>query len=193
MPIEDFKMFDEWNQQGEQRAAIPVNTAPAIVAASWWKRVGAALIDGLILGIPIGLFAFSGVLAQMQGTEFVDPVSGEANPDAMQEMTALMAGVQWKISLAYLIVGGAYVILMHGLKGKTLGKMALGIRVVNEDGSPIDVPIAAKRAVVSPIAGIVPVVGGLLGLLNGLWPLWDEKKQSLGDKFAGTLVVEWRD
>jgi uncharacterized RDD family membrane protein YckC len=32
-------------------------------------------------------------------------------------------------------------------------------------------------------------VFGLLGLLNGLWPLWDDKKQGLHDKVAATNVV----
>jgi uncharacterized RDD family membrane protein YckC len=89
-----------------------------------------------------------------------------------------------------LILAGVYYILMHGLKGQTLGKMVLGITVVNEDGTPIDLGIAAKRAVLFPIASVVPYVGSLLTLLNGLWPLWDVKHQSLGDKMAGTLVVE---
>jgi uncharacterized RDD family membrane protein YckC len=42
------------------------------------------------------------------------------------------------------------------------------------------------------LLGAVPVVGsvfGLLGLLNGLWPLWDDKKQGLHDKVAATNVV----
>jgi uncharacterized RDD family membrane protein YckC len=30
---------------------------------------------------------------------------------------------------------------------------------------------------------------GLLGLLNDLWPLWDDKKQALHDKVAATNVV----
>jgi uncharacterized RDD family membrane protein YckC len=42
------------------------------------------------------------------------------------------------------------------------------------------------------LLGAVPLVGslfGLLGLLNNLWPLWDDKKQALHDKVAATNVV----
>jgi uncharacterized RDD family membrane protein YckC len=67
--------------------------------------------------------------------------------------------------------------------------MAVGITVVNEEGSRIDFATAAKRAVVFPLLAVVPYLGSLLSLLNGFWPLWEEKRQSLGDKFAGTLVV----
>jgi uncharacterized RDD family membrane protein YckC len=38
----------------------------------------------------------------------------------------------------------------------------------------------------------VPLIGtlfGLLGLLNYLWPLWDQKRQALHDKVASTNVV----
>jgi uncharacterized RDD family membrane protein YckC len=42
------------------------------------------------------------------------------------------------------------------------------------------------------LLGSIPLVGGLfglLGMLNDLWPLWDDKKQTLHDKVAATNVV----
>ena len=193
MSYEDFKMFDEWNKsQKELAAEAAIPRPPVLVPASWGKRLGAYLIDSILLGIPLGMFAFRGVFDELQARmpELVDPVTGQANPAAVQELTAVFAAIQLRIGIGYLILAGAYYILMHGLKGQTLGKMVLGITVVNEDGTPIDLGIAAKRAVLFPIASVVPYVGSLLTLLNGLWPLWDVKHQSLGDKMAGTLVVE---
>jgi uncharacterized RDD family membrane protein YckC len=42
------------------------------------------------------------------------------------------------------------------------------------------------------IVSLVPVVGSLgslFTLLDGLWPLWDDKKQAIHDKVAATNVV----
>jgi uncharacterized RDD family membrane protein YckC len=35
----------------------------------------------------------------------------------------------------------------------------------------------------------VPVLGGLFGLLNELWVLWDPRRQCLHDKVARTIVI----
>jgi hypothetical protein len=128
MSYEDFKMFDEWNKSQQEvaaQAAIP--RPPVLVPASWGKRLGAYLIDSFLLGIPLYMFAFRGVFSELQARmpELVDPVTGQTNPAAVQELTAVFAGVQLRVTIAYLILGGAYYILMHGLKGQTLGKMVL--------------------------------------------------------------------
>jgi uncharacterized RDD family membrane protein YckC len=191
--FEDFKMFEDWNKSQQELAAqAAVPRKPVLVPASWGKRVGAYLIDSVLLAIPLGIFAFSGAFSEIQARmpELVDPVTGQANPAAVEELAAQFAAIQLKMGLGYLVLAGAYYIIMHGLMGQTVGKMALGMTVVNADGSPISFGTAAKRAVVFPIGSVIPYVGSLLALLNGFWPLWEEKRQSLGDKVAGTLVVE---
>ena len=39
-------------------------------------------------------------------------------------------------------------------------------------------------------AGSAPGLVGALVLLDVLWPLWDEQKQTLHDKAAGTFVIK---
>ena len=63
------------------------------------------------------------------------------------------------------------------------------------DPGKLTVLDALKRQAITVgcnILGLVPVVSlvtGLLPILDGLWPLWDSKRQALHDKLAGTNVV----
>lgn len=156
---------------------------PAVEVTTWGRRFGAWLIDALILGIPIGII---GAMTAGDSPSPVDPVTGAVDQAAL----AGMQGRSMMLGFIGSVVFTIYVILLHGSMGQTLGKKVLGIKVVQLDGSPVDYAVAAKRALVYPIAGIVPFLGGLIALLNGLWPLWDSQRQSLGDKVGGTYVVK---
>ncbi len=82
------------------------------------------------------------------------------------------------------LVGIAYYTLLEGgPKGQTVGKMALGIRVVDiaRGGS-----IGHGRAFVRYLGRIVSSLPLLLGYL---WMLWDKEKQTWHDKFASSVVV----
>lgn len=67
--------------------------------------------------------------------------------------------------------------------GQTIGKLAMGIRVVTADGQPVPVGMAFARA------GMKIVSGAALGL-GYLWMLWDPNKQTWHDKVAKTYVVK---
>lgn len=162
--------------------------APVVEVASWGRRFGALIIDNIILGIPTGIFAFGKVMS-----EFADAGMFEGNTQPSEaEMTRIMenmTGDMVMFGLIGTILSALYFILMHGTLGRTLGKMAVGIKVIKDDGSPCDLNSAFRRAVVYPIGGGVPYIGWLVTIVNGLWPLWDDRHQSLGDKLANTYVV----
>ena len=72
-------------------------------------------------------------------------------------------------------------------RGKTLGKLALGLRVVSEDGSPERFRQALFRA----LAGVIELwmlTGGPAVLCSLLSP----KGKRIGDIFAGTVVISER-
>lgn len=74
--------------------------------------------------------------------------------------------------------------LLTGLKGQTLGKMALGIKVVDKQGN---IP-GLGRAVLREILGkLVSIIVFYLGFL---WIIWDKDKQGWHDKIASTYVVK---
>ena len=87
-------------------------------------------------------------------------------------------------SLAGFLVGIAYFAYFEGgPRGQTLGKMALGIRVVDFNTGG---PIGYGRGVVRYLARILSAIVCFLGYL---WMLWDKEKQCWHDKIATTVVV----
>lgn len=70
--------------------------------------------------------------------------------------------------------------LMIGLNdGRTLGKMALGIRVAFPDGGRVDLGTAAARAAMSLVSGLAVFVGYL-------WAIWDPERRTWHDMVANT-------
>jgi len=74
-----------------------------------------------------------------------------------------------------------------GTKGRSLGKLVFGLRVVTVDGAPIRVRHAAIRGLV----GLVEIVA-FFGTLAAGVALASRRFQRLGDHLAGTVVVRER-
>jgi uncharacterized RDD family membrane protein YckC len=87
-------------------------------------------------------------------------------------------------------VAFVYYVTMIALLGRTVGKLALGTRVVRlVDGGRPGWPEAVMRALVPLSLGAIPRVGVYLGVLVYSIALWNPLRQGLHDKAAGTLVV----
>ncbi|GAA5526927.1 RDD family protein [Herpetosiphon gulosus] len=167
--------------------------------ASWGARLGAYLLDGLILLIPsglIGVFTGAGFAASFNMTG-----SRSASSIGM-----LIIG-----SLITMIINYAYFIYFHGTTGQTIGKKVLNIRVIRRNNQAMDFVVAAKRMAITFGVAIIQLFMAMLTfgdslstlgflslinfaasiglLLDYLWPLWDSQKQALHDKVADTLVV----
>ena len=83
-------------------------------------------------------------------------------------------------------------VMMARTNGKTLGRMALNIRVVRASGEPMTFGFAVLREVVVKclLFGILgALTGGIAQLLDYLWPLWDEQNRCLHDFIVNTRVV----
>ncbi|KDN86307.1 RDD family protein [Kitasatospora cheerisanensis] len=93
------------------------------------------------------------------------------------------------IAVVYAGYDAAMMLTQHG---QTVGKKVMKLRVVSlaHGGRPTDNEIWTRAGVWGgPI--LVPVVGGLVALLNGLWQLWDKPlQQALHDKVGKTVVVK---
>jgi len=81
-----------------------------------------------------------------------------------------------------MLIGFGYPIFFLGKWGQTLGKMALGIKVVTPTGEPITYGRAAGRVASEIITGFTFGIGYLM-------MLWDDEKRTLHDRIAGTRVV----
>ena len=95
--------------------------------------------------------------------------------------------------IGYVLVIIAYPVTFETLsRGKTLGKLALGIRVVSDDGGPVRFRQALIRALAAAFIEIWPPVA-LIGMPIGLTTsMVSAKGKRLGDLFAGTFVIQER-
>jgi uncharacterized RDD family membrane protein YckC len=82
------------------------------------------------------------------------------------------------------IIGIAYYVVMETMYGGTVGKLALGLKVVKEDGSALDWQTSIVRT-------LLRIVDGLFFYLIGAILVWTSPtNQRLGDKVAKTFVVK---
>jgi len=80
-----------------------------------------------------------------------------------------------------------YFIALEGNYGQTVGKMAVRIKVVREDGTKIDY----TGAVVRNVLRIIDLIPYFIPYLLGAILIWtSDKKQRLGDRVAHTIVVK---
>ncbi|MEX0658496.1 MAG: RDD family protein [Egibacteraceae bacterium] len=128
------------------------------------RRIGAALIDLVVLMVLSFLVAtlFGG--ASAGGGEVGFALTG--GPALM-----LMAAIP------------AYYIILEGLRGQTVGKMLLGIRVVAADGTPAGWGAVVVRTLLRIVDGFFFYLVGLIVMLAS------PRKQRVGDMAAKTLVV----
>jgi uncharacterized RDD family membrane protein YckC len=91
------------------------------------------------------------------------------------------------LAAAILILVGYPVIFETLSRGRSLGKIALGLRVVSDDGSPE----RFRQALLRALAAVVEIwmLSGAPALIASLL---SPKGKRLGDLFAGTFVVQER-
>ncbi|MFF7700051.1 RDD family protein [Streptomyces lydicus] len=162
--------------------------------ASWGARVGAYLIDYLIVGlIPTILYIVgmamtaSSAASSIPDTSSCPPGDVQCISDAYNKASesSTPAGAFVMIAIAALIglAAGIFVLVKEGSTGQTPGKKAMNIRLVKETtGQPIGFGMAFVRKLCHILDGFC--------CLGYLWPLWDEKSQTFADKIVGTVVVK---
>jgi len=96
----------------------------------------------------------------------------------------MMRQGSWSVGLLSFAFYIAYYTYLEGTRGQTIGKMITKIKVVREDGRPIDMEQAFKR-------NILRVIDGFVAYLIGAVLIWrSDKQQRLGDTVAKTVVVK---
>lgn len=140
--------------------------------AGWGTRVGATLLDGLIVwGIVLVAMFVAAIFLLMSGHSLESPLA-------------------WLIALAS--AGGYYVGSMTRggeRNGQTLGKQAAGLRVVRSDGRPITVSdVLVREGLIKGVLGYGTF--GIGFLLDSLWPLADRENRALHDHAVKTRVID---
>jgi uncharacterized RDD family membrane protein YckC len=191
--------------RGAPASGRSTTTPDGAPLAGWWHRVGAYLIDAVILGI------IAGIIAVPWAREVFDVYRDyfeQAMDDAAagRQSTVSAFDLQDKIykplaiiTAITLVVGFVYNVGFLMWKQATPGKLVTGLRVRRREvAGPMPFSTVALRWLGQfgvGIFGLIPFVGnifGFYGLLDVLWPLWDGNKQAIHDKIAKTNVVRAR-
>ena len=146
--------------------------------AGFWIRLGAKIIDGLILTviqwlilIPLNMFVFSNMMA---GGDMQNPEEMMNNPQFF-----IFFGVQWLIQISLFII---YLTYFVGKFAATPGKMACGLRIVAPDGSKISYLRAFGRVFAEWLSGLILLIGYIMAG-------FDSEKRALHDRICSTRVV----
>ena len=143
-----------------------------------FHRFLAFVIDAIVLLV---------VVAILNGVGLIDTISFDES-----EVSTIDGVVQAAVAFGYYFV-------LTAAFGATLGKMALGMRVVDADGNKAGVvPVLVREAIARALGAMITAlvgasIGNLVGLAVGviiiIMILFDEKRQGLHDKVAKTFVV----
>ncbi|MFG1974369.1 RDD family protein [Nonomuraea fuscirosea] len=120
-------------------------------------------------------------------TQFVILVAINALLGAFAGVTDFAMYAAVMILLTVLVLIGYPVIFESLSRGRSLGKLALGLRVVGDDGSPV----RFRQALFRGLAGVLEfwVLAGAPALIASLV---SQRGKRLGDVFAGTIVISDR-
>jgi len=153
---------------GRVVAVSQVVTGEAVVlsvrVASMPTRALALLID---LAVQVSALVVATLLAVGAGSQVDDAL-----------------GAALAIVVTALVVLGYPVAFETATRGRSLGKMAMGLRVVSHDGGPE----RFRQALFRGLAGLIEIWGtwGVLALVSSLV---SSQGRRIGDVFAGTIVI----
>lgn len=135
--------------------------------AGFIPRALALAIDIVVVSL-IALLAYFAGLFVLYGFDFGSYGSGN---------------MQKPLYMTLFLLSSTYFVFLHGYGGMTVGKMALGIKLINRYGEGVGIWDAFIRWIGYYISGAFLCAGFL-------WSLVDSEGQTWHDKIAGTYVVK---
>jgi uncharacterized RDD family membrane protein YckC len=148
--------------------------SPPLALADFLPRVGAALLDGLFLGL-IGCIPNVLVIVLL-----IIAAANVDNPDAAQA-AGVLANVCMSV-IGFLVAAIYYVTLDASAKQGTWGKQIVGLKVTDLEGRRITVGRAIGRFFARYLTICTCGIGFLL-------PLFTQKRQTLHDLICGCVVL----
>ncbi|GER68126.1 hypothetical protein BpJC4_25970 [Weizmannia acidilactici] len=144
--------------------------------AGFWLRFAAYLIDLLIVSIPSAVVFFGIIIVS------VAVIGGSGSEDFTPQQDFAFALCFAVAAVVSAFVFSLYFAIFHSSKWQaTLGKRALGLKIIGSDGGRISFWRALGRALAMSLSAVF-YIGYLLAAFT-------EKKQALHDMIAGTYVI----
>lgn len=142
--------------------------------AGFWRRFAAGMIDGILLSIVNKiLYSITGVSSRMQEIILDDPTDYSG--------LISVAGPTWAMGFAVQLAYFAY--LESSERQASFGKQAMGLVITDMNGKRIDMGKAVIRH-------LSKILSAFLFLIGYLMQPFTEKRQTLHDMIAGTLVFK---
>ena len=167
--------------QESHRHTVPgaARAAAATPYGGFWIRVVAAIIDAIILGIAAGVLQ-----RVIFGSIFRIPRLESGAPIDVDTLAPLFAffGAAWLVQLA---MAACYEGFFVARLADTPGKMAMGLKVVCADGSPVSLGRAFGRYFAKILSGMILCIGFII-------VGFDSQKRGLHDMICDTRVVKGR-
>jgi uncharacterized RDD family membrane protein YckC len=135
----------------------------------FWIRFGARLIDGFLLAIVQASLALA--IFGTFGAQFM-PSLIRSEPQ----------GLRLSFQLFSYAIGFLYEVLFLHYRGATLGKMALGLKVVRSNGEPLGWGIAIARYFMNFVSALILLIGYIMAG-------FDSEKRALHDRVCDTRVI----
>ncbi|MEO5561547.1 MAG: RDD family protein [Dokdonella sp.] len=142
-------------------------------------RLGAAILDGLVVGGPVALIAIAAAIA----------ISSSRQAGGTQPNPLVFGLLGLAIFTAIIVVVVVNMMLLHR-HGQTLAKRWLNIKIVRTDGSPCSLlRIIFARFLPVALLGAIPMIGSFISLTDSLL-IFRQDYRCLHDHFADTIVVK---
>lgn len=153
--------------------------------ALWSTRVLGYLIDSVIVGLAVVAL---GAVAFLLGFGIAGLGSG-LRSEGLQGLGGTTCCCLFSLfPLATLAIGLYNKVYLIAQRGASIGQGFVKVKVVNAQGNLLTAGMALVRLLAQVGISFVPF-GGFVDLL---WPLWDERRQTLHDKAAGSYVINNR-
>ena len=137
--------------------------APPVRYGGFWVRVAAYIVDSIVLTL-----AFVAV-SKLTPLNLFDPDLKHFDP--LDNGISLVAGLLY------------FALMESSPRGATLGKMAMGLRVVTEKGERLSFANATGRYFAKVLSALLLGIGFIMVAFS-------DRKRGLHDMIAGTLVVQ---
>jgi uncharacterized RDD family membrane protein YckC len=166
---------------GDNRYAPPganvadIAATSGVILASRWRRFFGSWIDWLAVYL----------LAVLLAAVWLPTLWSQTRPPIM---TDFFFAFHWQtfLSEVLFLLANCYLLVV---RGQTIGKVALGMRIVRPDGSKVSASrVVGLRYGVGFLVSLIPAPAALYGLIDCLLIL-RKSRRCLHDEIADTIVV----
>jgi uncharacterized RDD family membrane protein YckC len=173
----------EHKEEFFQRLREGVAQPRDMVYATFWRRFGAKLIDGILLWV-IGIIPQGVVSMLLLGSfSFFTPDTSGVDPEQLGTRLILLQVIAQLLGMA---IGLAYGLYFIRKQDATPGKRILGLKLLRADGSRLSKGRIVGRYFSEIVSAMIFAIGYLMAAFD------KEERRALHDRMCDTRVIDVR-